>query len=85
MTRIPAPRAVCSSRFCSSSPSGPASAKPAETTSRVLTPASAQSSTTSRTWLAGTATTARSTWSGMSVTRAWAASPSTSIASLLTA
>ena len=53
-----------------------------ETTSRVFTPPSAQSVTTSSTCAAGTAT---SEVPGMSVTRAWEVSPQTSMASLLTA
>ena len=70
ITRMPLVRAVRSSSRWRTSPSGPASANPAETTSRPLTPAPAQSRTTSRTDSAGTAMTARSTGASMSPTRA---------------
>ena len=61
ITRMPLLRAVRSSSRWRTSPSGPASANPAETTSSARTPAPAQSRTTSSTDSAGTAITARST------------------------
>ncbi len=67
-TRIPAPRARRTSSAWSRAPSRPSSAKPDDTTSSALTPASAHSSTTSRTAWAGTAMTARSTGSGIAPT-----------------
>ena len=67
-TRMPASRARRSSSACSRAPSRPSSAKPDDTTSRALTPASAHSSTTSSTACAGTAMTARSTCPGTAAT-----------------
>ena len=68
MTRIPLARASVTSSRCAASPSGPVSAKPLDTTTRPRTPFWVHCSTTSRTVLAGVATTARSTSSGMSST-----------------
>ena len=66
-------------------PSSPVSANPLLTTTSPRTPARPQSSTTSATASAGTATTARSTSPGMSVTRVWLSTPCTSHASGFTA
>ena len=67
-TRMPALRARRSSSACRRAPSRPSSAKPEDTTSRALTPASAHSSTTSSTAWAGTAMMARSTFPGTAAT-----------------
>ena len=60
ISRMPWLRTARSSAACASAPAGPASAKPADTTTSPCTPAAAQSSTTPGTASAGTATTARS-------------------------
>ena len=65
-TRIPHLRARRRSLSWSSSPSGPASAKPALATSRVWTPALPHSLAIWTAWGAGTATMARSTCPGIS-------------------
>ena len=75
ITRIPLARASATSSRCSSRPSGPASANPPLTTTRPSTPWPAQSRTTSSTWAAGTATSARSTGPGRSATEAYVGTP----------
>ena len=67
-TRIPCARASSTSRRWAVTPSGPASANPALSTTSAFTPLARQESMTSLIPAAGTATTARSTSSGMSVT-----------------
>ena len=62
-------------------PRSSASANPAVTTTNPRTPLARQDSTTSATAAAGTATTARSTSSGMSVTDAYARTPWTDLVS----
>ena len=84
-TRMPRRCAVRTSETCRAAPSSPVSAKPLLTTTSPRTPAAPQSATTSATLSAGTATTARSTWPGMSVTRVWLSTPWTSHASGFTA
>src|SRR5262249_60560214 len=59
--RIPAPPTSCTGRVGAARPASDASAKPAEMTTTLRTPADAHSSTTPSTAAAGTATTARST------------------------
>ena len=70
ITRIPLARARVTRVRCSCRPAPPTSANPDETTTRPSTPFAAQSSATSRTAAGGTATSARSTSPGMSLTRA---------------
>ncbi len=68
MSRMPYERAWRSRARWRSRPSGPDSAYPEERITRPRTPCSPQSRTTSGTWAAGTASTARSTGSGTSGT-----------------
>ncbi len=77
MMRIPYVRAWRTSARWRSRPAGPLSAYPAETTTRPCTRL-LHSATTSGTYGAGTATTARSTGSAMSRTDRWAGTPSSS-------
>jgi hypothetical protein len=84
MTRMPLARASRTTSCCSSAPSGPASAKPLETTTAPLTPRSTHWASTSGTEAAGTVRTARSTGPGTSDTAAYASVPPTSNASRLT-
>ncbi len=69
-TRIPCARASRTSRSSASAPCGPVSANPADTITSAFTPLASAASRTSSTCPAGTATTARSTGSGISVTEA---------------
>jgi len=66
--RMPAARQTASSSRWRSAPSGPISAKPAETTTMARTPLAAQSRAAWTTEGAGTASTARSTGPGTSST-----------------
>ncbi len=76
-TRMPP---VCARRIssaCAAAPAGPASAKPALTTTSACSPARAASSTTSSIFSGGTATTARSSGTPASAARATAPRPPT--------
>ena len=79
MTRMPSARAWVTRSACRRCPSGPISAKPAlMTTSPRTSPRAPHSAATSSAAAAGTATTARCTGSGMSLTVAYAGTPWTS-------
>ncbi len=80
ISRSPWVRHRCSSSCWRARPSGPSSANPAEITIRPWTPLAAQSSTTSFTCSAGTATIAMSTSPGMSRTVGYAGMPETASA-----
>lgn len=68
-TRIPCARASATRRRSATvPPASPASAKPELITTSTFTPLARQESMTSSMFAAGTATTARSTSSGMSIT-----------------
>ena len=77
ISRTPYERDSPTSRRCRCRPSSPVSAKPDEITTRPCTPLAAQSSTTSSTDSAGTATIATSTSSWMSLTFLYVGSPDT--------
>jgi hypothetical protein len=83
-TRIPCARASLTSRRSATVPPPPASPNPALITTSALTPLARQESITSSMFAAGTATTARSIASGMSVTEGYARTPRTERASGLT-
>ena len=72
---MPASRQMSSNSRSRRAPSGPASAKPADRTTRARAPATAHSRATARTAAAGTAITARSTAPAISSTLATAARP----------
>ncbi len=80
ITRMPAAWAARTSARCAAAPSTPASAKPAEMTTRPCTPAAAASATTSGVDSGGTATTARSTGRPASAADGYAGSPATRVA-----
>ena len=82
--RMPKRRARRSTSSCSARPAGPTSAKPALITTRAWTPLRPQSSTASATWSLGTASTARSTGSGMALTAGKARTDCTTAAERLT-
>lgn len=67
-TRIPCPRTAATRSRSAANPAGPVSENPAVSTTKPLTPLAIQSSRTDWISVAGTATTARSTSSGMSRT-----------------
>ena len=83
-TRIPCALASLTSRRSETTPALPTSENPAEMTTSVDTPLDRQSSRTSDIEAAGTATTARSTGSGMCRTLAYARTDCTEVASELT-
>ena len=70
--RVPPSRQMLSSSRCRAAPSSPLSVNPAEITSRALAPAWVHSRATSHTCAAGTAITARSTFSGSAATEGYA-------------
>ena len=76
-TRIPAACAARTSARWVAAPSAPASAKPAEMTTRPCTPAAAASATTAVAASGGTATTARSTGVPASTADGYAGRPAT--------
>ncbi len=83
-TRMPCDRASAASLRSALRPSGPVSPNPDDTTSSAFTPLARHASMTSSTLAAGTATTARSTSSGMSSTDGYARTPRTERCSALT-
>src|SRR6202011_1566020 len=83
-SRIPASRHTASSSAWRLEPSPPDSANPEEITTRLLTPFFAHWRALPTTWIAGTATTARSTGPGISRTVGYAMTDWTTVAEGLT-
>src|SRR6185503_9966688 len=78
--RRPLARASRTISACAAAPSLPVSARPEDRITAAPTPAAAQSTTTSRTPYAGTATTARSTGAPIAVTDGYAVNRAISVA-----